>query len=101
LEALSEQLIRQFGKDFDAPKLRNRRRFYVMFPIQETVPLELSWSHYNVLARVENTNARSQYQQEAIQRQWSVRALDRQISKLEIRTLERDLLVFLRTIASF
>jgi predicted nuclease of restriction endonuclease-like (RecB) superfamily len=32
------------------------------------------------LARVENAPARSWYQQEAIQRHWSVRALDRQIT---------------------
>jgi predicted nuclease of restriction endonuclease-like (RecB) superfamily len=82
LEALSEQLTRQFGKGFDATNLRNMRRFYLMFPIRETVSLELSWSHYNILARVENATARSWYQQEAIQRHWSVRALDRQISKL-------------------
>jgi len=72
----------EFGKGFDATNLRNMRRFYLMFPIQETVSLKLSWSHYNVLARVENANARSWYQQEAIQQHWSVRALDRQISKL-------------------
>ncbi|MBL1265838.1 PDDEXK nuclease domain-containing protein [Methylomicrobium sp. RS1] len=82
LEVLSEQLTRQFGKGFDATNLRNMRRFYLMFPIRETVSLELSWSHYNILARVENTNARSWYQQEAIQQHWSVRSLDRQISKL-------------------
>jgi predicted nuclease of restriction endonuclease-like (RecB) superfamily len=82
LEVLSEQLTTEFGKGFDATNLRNMRRFYLMFPIRETVSLELSWSHYNVLARVENANARSWYQQEAIQQHWSVRALDRQISKL-------------------
>jgi predicted nuclease of restriction endonuclease-like (RecB) superfamily len=82
LQALSEQLTAEFGKGFDATNLRNMRRFYFTFPIQETVSLELSWSHYNVLTRVENANARSWYQREAIQQHWSVRALDRQISKL-------------------
>jgi hypothetical protein len=66
LEALSEHLTAEFGKGFEATNLHNRRRFYVMFPIQETISLELSWSHYNVLARVENANARCWYQQEAI-----------------------------------
>jgi len=82
LQTLSEQLTAEFGKGFDATNLRNMRRFYLTFPIRETVSLELSWSHYNVLARVENTNARTWYQREAIQQHWSVRALDRQISKL-------------------
>ncbi len=44
--------------------------------------LELSWSHYNALSRVENASAREWYQQEAVTQNWSVRALDRQISKL-------------------
>jgi predicted nuclease of restriction endonuclease-like (RecB) superfamily len=82
LQALSEQLTAEFGKGFDATNLRNMRRFYLTFPIRETVSLELSWSHYNVLTRVENANARTWYQREAIQQNWSVRALDRQISKL-------------------
>jgi predicted nuclease of restriction endonuclease-like (RecB) superfamily len=82
LQALSEQLTQQFGKGFDATNLRNMRRFYLTFPIRETVSLELSWSHYNLLTRVENARAREWYQREAIQQHWSVRALDRQISKL-------------------
>jgi predicted nuclease of restriction endonuclease-like (RecB) superfamily len=82
LQTLSEQLTAEFGKGFDATNLRNMRRFYLTFPIRETVSLELSWSHYNVLTRVENANARTWYQREAIQQNWSVRALDRQISKL-------------------
>lgn len=82
LQALSEQLTQQFGKGFDITNLRNMRRFYLTFPIRETVSLELSWSHYNLLTRVENASAREWYQREAIQQHWSVRALDRQISKL-------------------
>jgi predicted nuclease of restriction endonuclease-like (RecB) superfamily len=87
LQALSEQLTAEFGKGFDATNLRNMRRFYLTFPIRETLSLELSWSHYNVLTRVENANARSWYQQEAIGQHWSVRALDRQISKLYYKRL--------------
>jgi predicted nuclease of restriction endonuclease-like (RecB) superfamily len=82
LQVLSEQLIQQFGKGFDVTNLRNMRRFYLTFPIRETVSLELSWSHYNLLTRVENDSAREWYQRETIQQHWSVRALDRQISKL-------------------
>jgi predicted nuclease of restriction endonuclease-like (RecB) superfamily len=62
--------------------LRNMRRFYLAFPIRETVSLELSWSHYNVLARLDNARAREWYLQESISRSWSVRALERQISTL-------------------
>jgi len=82
LQQLSKQLTLEFGKGFDASNLRNMRRFYMAFPIQETVSLKLSWSHYNCLSRLENEKARAWYQQEAIEQSWSVRALDRQISKL-------------------
>jgi len=82
LKTLSQQLTQHFGKGFDASNLRNMRRFYQAFPIQETVSLELSWSHYNLLARQEKTAARLWYQQEAIQQSWSVRALERQIGTL-------------------
>jgi predicted nuclease of restriction endonuclease-like (RecB) superfamily len=82
LQHLSAQLTERLGKGFDATNLRNMRRFYLAFPIQETVSLELSWSHYNALSRVENESARQWYLQEAQAQAWSVRALDRQISKL-------------------
>lgn len=82
LQQLSEQLTTDFGKGFDITNLRNMRRFYQTFPIRETVSLELSWSHYNVLARIESATSRTWYQQEAVQQAWSVRALERQIGTL-------------------
>ncbi|WP_288841654.1 YhcG family protein [uncultured Deefgea sp.] len=82
LAQLSTQLTAEFGKGFDVSNLRNMRRFYEAFPIRETVSLELSWSHYNQLARIENPSARTWYQQEAAQQGWSVRALERQIGVL-------------------
>lgn len=82
LQQLSHQLTERLGKGFDVTNLRNMRRFYQAFPIRETVSLELSWSHYNLLAKVDNPSARTWYQQEAEQHSWSVRALERQISTL-------------------
>lgn len=81
LQYLSQQLADQFGKGFDVTNLRNMRRFYLAFPIRETVSPELSWSHYNALARIENPNARQWYMEEVMRQAWSVRALERQISK--------------------
>lgn len=56
LKSLSDKLGSEFGKGFDVTNLRNMRRFHLAFPIRETVSLELSWSHYNALARIENSN---------------------------------------------
>lgn len=82
LQQLSNKLIAEHGKGFDVTNLRNMRRFYLAFEKRETLSLELSWSHYNLLARIDNLNARLWYQQEAAQQNWSVRALERQIGTL-------------------
>lgn len=42
----------------------------------------MSWSHYRTLSKIENKQARLWYMNEAIEQNWSVRALQRQISKL-------------------
>jgi len=82
LEHISTILTREFGKGFDVSNLRNMRRFYIAFPIQETVSPKLSWSHYCRLVKIENLSAREWYIKESIENNWSVRALQRQISKL-------------------
>lgn len=82
LQHLSAALTERLGKGFDVTNLRNMRAFYQAFPIRETLSPELNWSHYNVLSRIENTSARQWYQEEAQRQAWSVRALERQVSKL-------------------
>ena len=82
LQALSEQLTGRLGKGFDVTNLRNMRKFYEIFPIRDALRLELSWTHYRRLFRVENEQARDWYLQEAIKQGWSARAMDRQICKL-------------------
>jgi predicted nuclease of restriction endonuclease-like (RecB) superfamily len=82
LELISISLTQEFGKGFDTTNLRNMRRFYLTFPIQDSVSLKLSWTHYRTLMRIENQNARDWYIKETIENHWSVRALERQISVL-------------------
>lgn len=82
LKTLSAQLTERFGKGFDVRNLSNMRAFYLTFPNWNTVCTELSWSHYRTLLRVEDEQARLWYMQEAISQNWSVRALERQISVL-------------------
>jgi predicted nuclease of restriction endonuclease-like (RecB) superfamily len=82
LDVISQVLTAEFGKGFDVSNLRKMRQFYKIFPIQDAVSLKLSWTHYRVLMRIENPNAREWYIQETIANNWSARALERQISKL-------------------
>lgn len=59
---------------------------------EDTVRFSLSWSHYLILMRVENPNARSFYEIECQQQNWSVRQLSRQVgsSLYERLALSRD-----------
>jgi len=82
LSRLAESLTGEFGRGFDATNLRHMRRFYLAFPICDTVRRELSWSHYRALLRVDNPEARLWYVNEATAQNWSFRALDRQIGTL-------------------
>ncbi len=79
LEYLSAHLTAEFGRGFDVSNLRNMRRFYMTFPIRETLSPELSWSHYVKLMKVPDKQARTFYMEEAAKSSWSVRQLERQI----------------------
>lgn len=82
LKTLSRQLTKEFGKGFDVTNLRRMRQFYQTFPKRDAVRRELSWTHYRRLIRIDNPKAREWYMQEAIDQNWSARALERQVSKL-------------------
>ncbi|CAL7959136.1 hypothetical protein GAMM_100016 [Gammaproteobacteria bacterium] len=82
LEYLSEKLQTDFGKGFDIRNLRNMRRFYLTYSIRNAMRTELSWTHYRTLIRIENPKARDWYATECIANNWSIRALERQISSL-------------------
>ena len=82
LDELSVRLTEEFGKGYSIRNLRNMRRFYVLFPIRQTVSAELSWSHYQQLMRVANETERAFYAEEAVKSGWSVRQLQRQINTM-------------------
>lgn len=82
LPTLASKLTAEFGKGFDASNLRYMRLFYQAFPMCDALRHELSWTHYRLLLRVENDNARQWYMDEAATLNWSTRALERQIATL-------------------
>jgi predicted nuclease of restriction endonuclease-like (RecB) superfamily len=103
---LSADLTKRFGKGFSERNLRNIRAFYLGFPIRQTLSAKfaisqtlsdqsqkrqtpsvefkpvLSWSHYCELLTIEEPLTRSFYEKEAIQNNWSVRELARQINSM-------------------
>ena len=82
LPELAKRLSEEFGAGFDVSNLRNMRQFFQYFPIRDALRLELTWTHYRSLIRIDNPQARDWYAKEAVEQGWSVRALDRQISTL-------------------
>ncbi len=95
LDDLSQRLTAHFGRGFDVTNLRKMRQFYQMFKIRDAVRLvsggesirhtpreELSWSHYRLLAQVEDCAAREWYMHEAAGQHWSTRQLERRVSVL-------------------
>ena len=82
IKGLSMRLTKEFGKGFDERELRKIRQFYLSFPIRDALRPELAWTHYRLLIRVEKPTARTWYMQEAADRNWSTRALQRQINSL-------------------
>lgn len=106
LKELSKRLTEKFGNGWSYSNLRQIRQFYLVYgkltasgcqienvqkdnlwladyPKAEEYLSEptfaLSWSHYLILMRVENPDARSFYEIECTQQQWSKRQLSRQV----------------------
>ena len=112
IEVASAALTEEFGKGFSVTNLRVFRRFYLKFSnlqIQRTVSVEfnasiqqtpseelsnnlqhvqkagihlLPWSHYELLIRIEDKQARDWYAKEAFEQGWSYRTLNRNINTL-------------------
>lgn len=80
LSELSAQLTADFGKGFTVTNLQNIRLFYLTFPNSYALRTELSWTHYRLLMRVENEQARQFYLDECVKSVWSTRQLERQIT---------------------
>lgn len=87
IEKLSGKLTNDFGKGFDPTNLSNMRKFYLTFPILDAVRQELTWTHYRILLRVEDTQAREFYMRECIKSNWSTRQLERQINSFYYQRL--------------
>ena len=84
---LSKHLTAKYGKGFNRSHLYRYVQFYKAYPeIVATTSRQfsnvLSWSHYLVLLRVSNKKTRDWYEHEALEQDWSVRTLDRNVSTL-------------------
>ena len=92
LEQLSRRLTAEFGKGFDRSNLWHMRAFHLAYPNLDAVRRELTWTHYRLLLRVENPQARAFYEAESVGARWSTREMERQMNSLlfERLALSRD-----------
>ncbi|MCG2738550.1 MAG: PDDEXK nuclease domain-containing protein [Candidatus Methanoperedenaceae archaeon] len=85
IKELSKQLSAEFGRGFTEANIWNFRQFYLIFKTDEklyALRRELTWTHYRLIMRLDNPSARDYYMQEAMEQNWSTRALERQINSL-------------------
>ncbi len=86
---LARALGEEFGAGMSVANLRNFRQFYLIFPDagkRYALRSELSWTHWRLIMRVDNPQARDYYIEETARQQWASRALARAI---ETRSFER------------
>ncbi len=82
LQYLSEKLVKEFGKGFSVRNLQMMRKFYLTFSNVNALRSELSWTHYRILMKVTDEQARNYYMEEAVKSGWSSRQLERQINTM-------------------
>lgn len=111
IKSLSVKLTRDLGRGFSPTLLKRIRQFYLRYPKGATVwhqsnqekglekgatlwrPLQkwpLSWSHYRLLVTLDSASHRSFYEIEAVDNNWSVRELERQMDTFLFERLAKS-----------
>lgn len=80
LTNLSKDLKSRFGKGFSKSNIYLMRQFYLKYQIFQSLTGKLTWTHYAELLGVSDDFARGFYEKQAVNDNWSVRELKRQIS---------------------
>ncbi|GMQ31645.1 PDDEXK nuclease domain-containing protein [Algoriphagus confluentis] len=82
LDRLSRDLTLEFGKGFSRSNLVYMRKFFLSFPISETLSHKLSWSHYFEILKSDEALEISFYSKQCEKENWSVRELKRQMKSM-------------------
>lgn len=102
IKELSKRLTKDFSRGFDERNIWFMRQFYLKFKNVnavrsesqkgDTLRHELTWTHYRLLLKLEDENARNFYINEIISNNWSTREFERQINSLlfERLSLSKD-----------
>jgi len=82
INSLAERLTAEYGKGYTVSNLKYMRQFYLQFQNRHALRDQLTWTHYRLIMKVENENARRFYIDECAKSNWSTRQLERQINSL-------------------
>ncbi len=80
LANLSKDLKLRFKKGFSKSNIYLMRQLFIKYPIFQSVIGKLTWTHYAELLGVSDDYARGFYEKQAMNENWSVRELKRQIN---------------------
>lgn len=101
IKKLAADLVKRYGRGFSKSNLYLFVSFYVSHPdffqsltgkseividgnifqsLTGKSPIRLSWTHYSITLQVEDAEARSWYENEAVNEMWSTRTLQRNVS---------------------
>ena len=78
LSNLAKLLRARIGRGYSRPNLNNMRKFYLIYPICQTVSDKLTWSHICELITIDDPLEREFYENECISEGWTVDELHRQ-----------------------
>ena len=94
IDSLSAYLTKEYGRGFSRSNVAGMRQFYMTYKDRENeiiqsqigqldiayskLPFKLSWTHYQILMRIEDKDERDFYEKEAMRSGWNVSTLKRQ-----------------------
>lgn len=89
LERLSRDLTKTFGKGFSIKNLERMRNFYVAYP-KSSALTKLSWTHYGVLAVIEDGRERKALEQKAVRENLTTDELQELVKKANQRAPQKN-----------
>ncbi len=82
-----EKLAQEYGKNYSSRNLELIRKFYLLFPISNSLSSKLTWTHYRYLLPIKNENERNYYINQVILNNLSVRELRNEIKSKSFERL--------------
>ena len=86
---LSKDLTAKYGKGFSETNIKYMRQFYLAYPNRQA-PDELTWTHYQLLSRIEDAALRKAYDKKAVKEHWTTDKLKEVLTKDQVQQITFD-----------